>query len=264
MDIDAISRLVPDVGYFNYRKPLPDWRIEETAIDFIDLSYIAGGSAVYHIDREPVTVSAGDLLCIPKGRLRSAYGAPEVFAANLQLFDPSGGEAAMPLPLVSRIGLKPDIIALYRELSGEWLRREPGYLMKTRACFLLILHRYLELTVYNSGTAQADPRIKAAIQFMTDHFAEPLTLSAAAETTGLTPAYFGTLFKQATGMTFRQYLTAIRLNQAENMLRHSGYSVNEAAQECGFSDLFYFSRVYKRVKGVPPSQVKLLYRADGP
>ncbi|MDR0293721.1 MAG: AraC family transcriptional regulator [Oscillospiraceae bacterium] len=257
-----INNLIPDIGYYNYRGSTPDWKIEESVINFIDVSYIVGGNAVYRIDDEEIILSAGDLLCIPKGRKRSAGGTPEIYAANFQLTGLNGAEAVMPLPLLSHIGHHPDILALYKELNGEWLRREPGYIMKARAYFMLILHRYFELVIYNNDSVRADPRVKTAIRFMTDRFAEPLTVRAAAEAVGLTPVYFGALFKQATGSTFRQALISIRLNHAENLLRFGERNVNETARECGFSDLFYFSRVYKQIKGVPPSQARRQRRED--
>ena len=255
MDTAAIDRLIPEIGYCVYRSTTPDWMIEQALTTFIDVSYIVGGSASYCIDGREIDVSAGDLLCIPKGCTRSAGGLPEIYAVNFQLTDLSGAEAAMPLPLVSTIGRQPDIVALYNDLNGEWLRREPGYMMKVRAYFLLILNRYFELVLFNNDSVQTDPRIKTAIRYMTGHFAEPLTIRSVAAVTGLTPVYFGSLFQKATGKTFRQTLTQIRLNHAENLLRLTERNVNETARECGFPDIFYFSKVYKQVKGVPPSQV---------
>jgi AraC-like DNA-binding protein len=67
--------------------------------------------------------------------------------------------------------------------------------------------------------------------------------------------YFGNLFKQQVGMSFRQYLTSIRLNQAENLLLSGEYRVGEVADLCGFSDAFYFSKVYRKEKGISPSKV---------
>ena len=76
-----------------------------------------------------------------------------------------------------------------------------------------------------------------------------------ARMTNLSTLYFGNLFKQETGQTFRQYLRAIRLNQAENMLNNGIYNVSETAAECGFSDVFYFSKVFKEQRGLTPSEV---------
>ena len=253
------DNLIPDIGYFIHRKCTADWRIADTVIDFIDVTYVVKGSAEYTINSKKHKVTAGDLLCIPKGSLRSAVSDPddltELYATNFQLRTLLGQESALPLPLHCHIGGNAGIITLYKDLNVEWLCRGPGYMMKARAFFQLILQRYFELIVYQNDSGMVDTRIRKAIRYITDHYAEPLTIHVLAEAAGLNHVYFGTLFKQSTGMSFRQYLTSIRLNQAENMLRIGEYNVNEVAQYCGFSDIFYFSKVFKESRGITPSRI---------
>lgn len=83
------------------------------------------------------------------------------------------------------------------------------------------------------------------MEYVAVHYNQSLKLSDAARIVDLSPVYFGNLFKQQTGMSFRQYITTIRLNQAENMLLNGENTVGEVAELCGFSDAFYFSKVYR-------------------
>lgn len=249
----------PDIGYFIYRNCTQGWRIEESIIDFIDLTYVVSGSAEYSVGDKKITVTGGDLLCIPKGSLRSATGTfndpPESYAANFHYRAFDGGELDLPFPLICHIGYHADIVSLYRELNSEWLRREQGYRVKAKAHLLLILQRYFELIIYRNDSWMMDSRIKKAIRHITDNYAQQLTIGGVAAYAGLNHVYFGSLFRNETGMTFRQYLTGIRLNHAENMLRSGEYNVNETAMMCGFSDIFYFSKVFKEKKGVSPSKL---------
>lgn len=248
----------PEIDYFVHRICTPSWEIEESHTVFIDLTYVVNGRARYRIDGKPITISAGDLICIPKGSLRRAASVPEdlmeCYSINFTLFTHLGEEASLPFPMILNIGHQPDILSLYRDLNAEWLRREPGYGMKVRAFVLLILQRYFELIIYKTDSGLIDTRIKKAMRYITDHYAEPLTVKNLSELTGLNHIYFGNLFKQSTGMTFRQYLSSIRLNHAEDMLRSGEYNVNETAQLCGFSDIFYFSKVFKESRGISPSK----------
>ena len=54
----------------------------------------------------------------------------------------------------------------------------------------------------------------------------------------------------------KEYLNQIRINNAENMIASGEFRVYEAATKCGFDDIFYFSRVFKSIKGYAPSKVK--------
>jgi YesN/AraC family two-component response regulator len=161
----------------------------------------------------------------------------------------------MPFPLVTSIGISEDIIALYKKINEEWLRRSPGYVMRVRAFFMTILQRYMAMLVYEVDTYRLDPRVKNAIRYITDHYAKPMQITDVARAVSLNPVYFGALFKKETQMAFRDYLNMIRLNQAEDMLRTGEWNVTEVALRCRFGDVFYFSRLYKKHKGVPPSRM---------
>ncbi|MCL2188785.1 MAG: AraC family transcriptional regulator [Defluviitaleaceae bacterium] len=256
---DDFNNAVPVMEYFNYRVNTPAWQIEPAQTDFIDISYVINGRAEYTIDGRIYTVNAGDLLCIPAGSSRSAISnEPEKFAgfaANFFMRSAEGADVTIPLPLISPIGIHEDVISLYKKLNVEWLRRSPGYTMRVRAFFMTILQRYMAMLVYEVDTYRFDPRVKTAIRYITDHYSEPMHITQVAHAVSLNPVYFGALFKKETQVSFRDYLNMIRLNQAEDMLRTGEWNVTEVALRCGFGDVFYFSRLYKKHKGVPPSSV---------
>ena len=257
MDSVQLDKIVVSVDYYNHRLCTPSWEIEDTTTDFVDVTYVVKGSAEYWIDGQHYSVTAGDLLCIPIGSRRSAVSDPqllmECYSINGKVFDMHHGAIPMPLPLIVSIGVHHDIIALYQELGATWLLRDPGYILRARGIYLMILQRYFQLTVYGQSNGVYDKRIKKTLQYIIKHYDEPLTAEGMAEMVGLSSLYFGTFFKQETGQTFRQYLTAIRLNHAEDMLYSGEYNVNEVAIACGFSGSFYFSKVFKENRGVNPS-----------
>ena len=63
------------------------------------------------------------------------------------------------------------------------------------------------------------------------------------------------LFKNNLGVSPEQYIQIYRIEQAKNMLKNN-ISIKETAFLCGFSDVLYFSRVFKKIVGVPPSSYK--------
>ena len=250
---------VAEIGYYVLRKCSPTWRIERSCIDFVDLTFVIEGEAEYVINNTPYHVCAGDMLCVPKGSIREASNGPEnlmkCFSANFQLRDLDGRHRSLPLPMLFHIGLQPDIIALCQDLNVEWLRHIPGYRLKVRGIFLLILQRVLELTLFDSKLTYIDGRISKVARYIGDHFSEELKIGDFASQFNLNAAYFGTLFKNSMGMSFHQYLIKTRINNAEDMLRSGNYTVGEAAALCGFQDVFYFSRLYKKSRGYPPSSL---------
>ena len=257
MEYDVLDNIITTIDYYNHRVGTPSWNIMNDIIDFVDISYVIDGQAEYIINNKKYIVGPGDLLCIPVGSRRAAtcYGNSivELYSINGVVRNINGEDIALPLPLISKIGIHKDIISLYNDLNIVWRLRDAGYKLKARAIQLMILQRYFQMIVYQKDTSTMDKRIKTVLRFMATHYMEALTVQKMAELVNLSDMYFGSLFKQETGLTFRQYLTSIRMNRAEDMLYSGEYKISEIADACGFSDVFYFSRIFKENRGFAPS-----------
>jgi len=101
--------------------------------------------------------------------------------------------------------------------------------MRVRAIFMLILQQFSEMLLYDVDTYRFDPRVKAAIRYMTDNYSEPIHIADVANVVHLTPNYLGVLFKKETKVSLSYYLNMIRLNQAENMLKVREGNITEIA-----------------------------------
>jgi AraC-like DNA-binding protein len=156
--------------------------------------------------------------------------------------------------MVNHIGLRQDVITMFRELTVSWNERQQGYILKTRALLMLILHRLSELIVHDLDTAPGDYRINRITRFISTHYAEKLTVKALARQVNLDEDYCGHLFKRETGMTVHQYMTRVRVQKAETLLQTGEHKIHEAAELCGFSDAFHFYKSFKALRGFPPSR----------
>ena len=81
-----------------------------------------------------------------------------------------------------------------------------------------------------------------------------LSIDELAELCNVSKYYFCRLFKEEMGMTAVEYITKHRISLAEALLREGKKSIEEIAYLCGFEDISYFYRCYKKVKGVSPKK----------
>ena len=250
---------IAELDYFSHRISTPSWQIVQAPLFAVDLTYIVGGRAEYLVNGTRYIVKAGDLIYIPKGSMRSAVtfedDLMDGYCLNFQLKNIKGQDVELPFPHISNIGIHQDLISLFNDLHNDYYRREPGYRMKLRGWMQFILHRYMELIVFKSNSTILDNRIDKVLRYITKHYFESLSIQDLSRKFGLCQSYFGTLFTQATGMSFRKYLMKVRLNVSEDMLLSGEYSVSAVAEACGFTDVFYFSKVFKTSRGVSPSSV---------
>lgn len=96
--------------------------------------------------------------------------------------------------------------------------------------------------------------IKDSITFIKKHYSEELTIDDIVNYIGFSRAYFSRMFKKHTGVSIITYLNYIRCRQARVMLIKNELTVGQIAESCGFNNLSYFSKTYKSIMGILPSE----------
>lgn len=104
--------------------------------------------------------------------------------------------------------------------------------------------------------AKQDERILIAKSYMDVHFQEKDCLSVAIFQAGISQRRFCDLFFRNFDITPNRYIRRRRIDQGKVLLSAGGLSVADVAEECGFSDVYYFSKVFKKETGVSPSKWK--------
>jgi len=99
-------------------------------------------------------------------------------------------------------------------------------------------------------------RLNRVLEFIQANLGEDLRLSALAQTAGMSAHYFSELFKQSTGLSPHQYVLQARIERAKEHLRDSRVSVVEASAITGFVDQSYFTKVFRRIVGVTPTEFR--------
>jgi len=102
--------------------------------------------------------------------------------------------------------------------------------------------------------------ITEAKHYIQQHYQEALRLEDVSTAVGFNATYFSTLFKKETGQNFMDYLTELRVSKAKELLCGEELSVQDVAEQVGYRDLKYFSRLFKKLTGVSPSDYKKLYK----
>lgn len=97
------------------------------------------------------------------------------------------------------------------------------------------------------------PLISRAKLYIAQHQAEELSLNQVAGSVNTSAFYFCKMFKQATGLTFTDYLARLRVEKVKNLLLNPHKRISEAAFETGFQSLSQFNRVFRKITGEAPT-----------
>ena len=95
--------------------------------------------------------------------------------------------------------------------------------------------------------------------FLDEHYKEKLSLESVASQFFMDKHYLARLFKEQYGVTLVTYLQQVRITHAKRMLRFTDKSIEEIGLECGIGELNYFSRVFKKLEGVSPSEFRKVW-----
>lgn len=157
-------------------------------------------------------------------------------------------------------GLGPRAVEEFRHLLETVRSEVPGYRLVAAGLINLLLARLVasrRTRDQAEGTAALVAQARLAFEEkLTDH---QIDLAALARRLGLSASAFSTLFHQYTGLTPYQYWLNLKINKGKQLLA-AGRSVKETAFALGFESEFYFSRLFKKKTGLPPSKI---YRENG-
>lgn len=151
-----------------------------------------------------------------------------------------------------KLEIKPSFEYFMKGISTFYsLRHVMGWL---EGEFRIFINKYEQ----DQKDAEAKP-IRLAKQYIKEHYGETVSLEIISRYVGLNPAYFSSVFKKTTNQNFMDYVTEVRVENAKTLLMRTDKEVADIAECVGYSDVKYFSKIFKKNAGLSPSEFRKLY-----
>lgn len=151
-----------------------------------------------------------------------------------------------------------DVKGLITEIMNEWDSMAPAFELIIRANILKIfagIFRHWHQSNILPETANITDTLKTALQYVDENFSTATEAEVAAYC-NMSYNHFSFLFKKAMGKSFVEYITFLRLREAEKLLLSSDKSITDIAIRSGFSTSSYFISKFKKYKGMTPRQFR--------
>lgn len=229
--------------------------------DHFLIHLVIGGSGYYTVDGETYTLGAGDLFLIRPGQLAS-YQASETDPWEYCWVGFNGAFAnrmvqCFPFSKQHPVYHSEDPQVLQNAMMAIFAAR--GYEPQHEAAMVGQLYLFLARLMEESCTcttqsATGAQYVSNAIKYIQFNYSHDVHIDDIAKAVGVSRSHLYRLFMNSIGQSPIDYLTNYRLEEACKLLKTSRLSIAEIAMSVGFFDKFYFSRVFKKVKGVPPSR----------
>ena len=215
------------------------------------LSIRLSGDASFESGGEYYHASAGDLIYVPKGvDYKITSSQPEsVIVVHFDILDGDGGKGIEVFRPKN-----PDIfIDLFSKMYRVWREKPIGYGYRADSLLSRVLEGIVGERFLSRHGMHAE--FSTLLDFLHANYTDPsVTVNSLAKRISVSGTYLRRLFHDNLGTSPIKYLTALRLAYATELIDTGFYTVEEVAQKSGFNDAKYFSTVYKRRFGIPPSK----------
>lgn len=245
-------------GSTRRQNSIPNWH-ENTEILFC-----AGGSGYFLCGENQYAVTPGDIVVANSEMLHSAYTDDymEFYFLNIDRhFCMENGIPTTKLTFRELIQ-DPEFTQVFLRIFAAHDRyAQTGNYYEVaaiRAAVLDCLHFLCKehtLQQTRVATPHRGELVKTAMIYIRKHLSEPLTLDAIAEHTGVNKHHLSRLFKQVLGKTVFETIRVLRCNEAKHRIEE-GMPVSQAAHSCGFENLSYFTRTFKKYYNMLPSHCR--------
>ena len=118
-----------------------------------------------------------------------------------------------------------------------------------------VVEKFLE-EVCKTNNIKNRRLIEQITKYIRNNFKGNLTLEEISKAVFLSPYYLSHIFKEEQGITIMDYVTTVRIEEAKRLLREPQYNILQIAELTGYSDPSYFSKVFRKVIGMSPTQFK--------
>ncbi|NOZ23508.1 MAG: AraC family transcriptional regulator [Planctomycetes bacterium] len=129
-----------------------------------------------------------------------------------------------------------------------------GNLLSIAANYIVDANR--KMAIQRAIEEEQNRPVALVMQLIDIRFREDLTLGEVAEHVGLSPSYFSRLFRRTTGMTFVEFLTMRRIEEARNLLLTTSMKVIDIAYHVGYADQSYFNKKFRELVGLTPLEFR--------
>lgn len=231
------------------------------------LLYVASGKAHFTIDGKDNEVSAGHMvLYLPRQEQDYVYYSkdkPEVYWVHFTGSDVKNILMHYNIPLEDNIfycGAISTYAYLFKEMIAELQNCRMGFqellTMYLKQIFLLIQRSRSEKKATISTYLQEE--MENARDYFEEHYNEPINIEEFAASRSMSVSWFLRKFKQVTGMSPMHFILTKRINNAVSLLETTNYNVTEISTIVGYDNPMYFSRLFKKQKGISPTEYRKL------
>lgn len=218
--------------------------------------YVLSGSCRYTFRDRTFTVTEGQVFYLSRNSDYEMQILTDIYKFIFIDFYFEGDPNEVRKNRVYKIKHKNVMKSLFKQTLYLWIARKSGW---ETECLSLVYHIYSKIIQSQSAIYTPESRvlkIKDAQCYIIENYNKDIRIAELSALSGITEAHFRRLFKEIYGMSPVKYINSLKVNQAKGLMENSNLSISQIAEQVGCSDVYYFSRMFKKHTGLSPLEFK--------
>lgn len=266
----SIKNLFFHIHYCNCRQSYESERLPRKitrTIQHHELAFFTGGKGSIIIENKRYSIKEGMLFYIcPEVQhsieidttepicIRSVHFSYTHVNFNDSKWAISDEVKMLPLHSVQELKDYYHIDDIFKKLVDSWNSKLPGYEFMTKTLLQQLLIAIFQNTRKQNQNYSTSLKMEKIIKYMHQNLNNRVTLTELSEMVQLSSPYLSRTFKETTGYSVIEFFNKMKIDKAKELIIEGNKGVKEVAQALGFTDEFYFSRIFKKIEGVSPSE----------
>jgi len=267
------GHLALDVKWFRAMTKENQWHIERHRHTTYELHFVAQGDSVVTTDAGEFYVSAGQMFITPPGVYHAQHSARNkkyveyCLNCDITLNDSHASEAKTILDVLATAECRPisgvdELLVAFESAMTEALNKHLGFQMmiaNTVKQILVQTARVLDQTASYQSKEQfysTDYRMIAIDTYLKKRKGSVVSVTELAKALHVSTKQITRIVKKHRNMTAKEYMLAIKLDEARFALANTDSSVTKLSETLGFSSVYYFDQFFKKQAGVTPTEYR--------
>ena len=169
-------------------------------------------------------------------------------AFNSDKWDITEGPNTLPIDSIQVLKDYYQVNNIFKKLVEDWALKLPGYEFITKTLLQQLLIEIYKSKKRNSQNYSTSLKVEKVIEYMRRNINNKLNLKDLSELVQLSSSYLSRVFKATTGYSIIEFFNKIKVDKAKELIIENDNKIKEVAQILGFTDEFYFSRIFKKLR----------------
>lgn len=229
--------------------------------EHIEILFVTSGTITVTLNNRQVTANEGEAIVI-NSNVMHAIAKKEIYCCYHCLILDKHFCDSVSIP-ITKIRFTEHIAdenvgVTMNEIAYQMQQKEGFYkaVVQSKAIALLVYlaQNYANQCAASEENSGKEQLARHMIEFLNANYKEPITIDDVADEVGFSKYYCCHAFKEVTAQTVLDYINRLRCTEARRLICSGQQNINESAMKCGFNNLSYFTKTYKRYFGCLPSQ----------